>query len=139
MWNRLHDGDHACRLLSVLLSRKTLPNLFDDHPPFQIDGNFGATAAIAEMLIQSHLPLPDGNFELCLLPSLPSAFAAGSVKGLRARGGYIVDLAWEGGKLREARIRSTLGGKLRLRSGANTAVYKLAKGETLTVNGDLKK
>ena len=138
MWNRLHDGDHAYRLLSVLLSRKTLPNLFDDHPPFQIDGNFGATAAIAEMLLQSHLPTEDGSFEVQLLPAVPSAFASGSVKGLRARGGYVVDLSWENGRLKDARILSTLGGRLHLRSGAKTAVFKLDRGAAITVDGDLK-
>ena len=139
MWSRLHDGDHAFKLLSVLLSRKTLPNLFDDHPPFQIDGNFGATAAIAEMLVQSHLPAPDGRFEVQLLPSLPSAFATGSVRGLRARGGFVVDLDWENGRLTQAHIRSTQDDSiLHLRSGNRTAVYNLAKGESVTVNGDLE-
>ncbi|MDR2843748.1 MAG: glycoside hydrolase N-terminal domain-containing protein [Candidatus Symbiothrix sp.] len=135
MWNRLHDGDHAFKLLSVLLSKKTLPNLFDDHPPFQIDGNFGATAAIAEMFVQSHLYVSNGNYELQLLPSLPVAMAAqGSVKGLRARGGFIVDISWENGQLTEANIQSTLGGKLYLRIGTKLKVYNTKKGEVIKVN-----
>jgi alpha-L-fucosidase 2 len=139
MWNRLHDGDHAFKLLSVLLSSKTLPNLFDDHPPFQIDGNFGATAAIAEMFVQSHLQAADGAFEIHLLPSLPQALASsGSVKGLRARGGFVVDISWKDGALTEARIHSTLGGKLRLRTAENTAAYNLAVNESTTVDSNLK-
>jgi alpha-L-fucosidase 2 len=140
MWNRLHDGDHAFKLLSVLLSNKTLPNLFDDHPPFQIDGNFGATAAIAEMLVQSHLTTSDGSFDVHLLPSLPTAMSAkGSVKGLRARGGFILDISWENGQLKEASIESTLGGKLHLRSGNKQKTYNTKKGERLVVNGNLQK
>lgn len=139
MWNRLHDGDHAFKLLSVLLSKKTLPNLFDDHPPFQIDGNFGATAAIAEMLLQSHLQEKDGSFDIELLPSLPQAMAAtGSVKGLRARGGFIVNLAWKEGKLVEAEIESTLGGKLNLRNGKKSVSLKTGKGQRITVNSELQ-
>ncbi|MDR3217387.1 MAG: glycoside hydrolase N-terminal domain-containing protein [Dysgonamonadaceae bacterium] len=140
MWNRLHDGDHAYKLLSVLLSNKTLPNLFDDHPPFQIDGNFGATAAIAEMLVQSHLYTSDGVFAIHLLPALPSAFAkSGSVKGLRARGGFILDISWNNGKLTEATVQSTLGGKLHLRNGNISKKYNTKKGEIVKINGELKK
>jgi alpha-L-fucosidase 2 len=140
MWNRLHDGDHAFKLLSVLLSSKTLPNLFDTHPPFQIDGNFGATAAIAEMLVQSHLPTSDGSFDIHLLPSLSSDMAVrGSVKGLRARGGFVIDLSWADGKLSKAVILSTLGGKLHLRTGAKYVVYDTKKDEVVTIDGNLKK
>jgi alpha-L-fucosidase 2 len=140
MWNRLHDGDHAFKLLSVLLGSKTLPNMFDDHPPFQIDGNFGATAAIAEMLVQSHLPVSDGSFDIYLLPALSKDMAAkGSVKGLRARGGFVIDLSWENGKLSNAVILSTLGGKLYLRTGDNNVVYKTKQGDVISVNGNLKK
>ena len=139
MWNRLHDGDHAYKLLSVLLSTKTLPNLFDDHPPFQIDGNFGATAAIAEMLVQSHLQTEDGCFEAHLVPSLPTVMSEGSAKGVRARGGFIVDLSWENGALKEAEIKSTLGGKLYLRTGNYDVAYNTTKGETIKVKGNLQK
>lgn len=140
MWNRLHDGDHAFKLLSVLLGDKTLPNLFDDHPPFQIDGNFGATAAIAEMLIQSQMRKKNGSFEIELLPSLPTAFSKnGSVKGLCARGGFVVDLSWKDGKLTEAVILSNLGGELNLRNGDHSVTYKTKPGQVIKVDGRLKK
>ena len=138
MWNRLHDGDHAFKLVSVLLADKTLPNLFDDHPPFQIDGNFGATAAIAEMLVQSHLKRKNGSFDIHLLPSLPSVMAkTGSVKGLKARGGFTIDLTWEKGKLSEAKIYSDYGGDLNLRTGNVQKTYKMKKGESITVDAML--
>jgi hypothetical protein len=139
MWNRLFDGDHAYKLLSVLLAQKTLPNLFDNHPPFQIDGNFGATAAIAEMLVQSQQQIKDGSFEIHLLPALPSVWPDGSVKGLRARGGFEVNLSWVEGHLANATIITKLGGVLNLRLEQQTKVFTTKPGEILILNGKLEK
>jgi alpha-L-fucosidase 2 len=138
MWTRLHDGDHAFILLTNLLKNKTLPNLFDDHAPFQIDGNFGATAAIAEMLLQSQIRDAKGTFELQLLAALPKAWPTGSVKGLCARGGFVVDLAWQDNQLTQARIVSKLGGPLKLQAGAHTATIDTKPNQIITLDGSLK-
>jgi alpha-L-fucosidase 2 len=110
-WARLGDGNSAHSNLCALVAKATMPNFFDNHPPFQIDGNFGGAAAVAEMLLQSHA----GEIEF--LPALPAAWPKGSVAGLRARGGYTVDMRWEGGKLQAATVSAAIPGACRLRLG----------------------
>ncbi len=115
-WARLEEAGFAWENVTALLNKSTLPNMFDTHPPFQIDGNFGGAMGIAEMLLQSQAGV------VHLLPALPRAWNVGSVNGLRARGGYAVDIAWQDGKLTRAVLRSTLSGSCKLRAPARVGV-----------------
>lgn len=135
-WARLLDGDHAYVLLQNLLKNGTADNLWDQHPPFQIDGNFGGTAGIAELFLQSH------NGEIHLLPALPSAWKNGYITGLRTRGNFEVDIFYANGKLEHAIVKSLSGEPCKVRYGNKTLTIKTTKGAqyviTATASGKLK-
>ncbi len=130
---RLLDPENAYQNVLALLRKSTLPNLFDNHPPFQIDGNFGGTAGIAEMLLQSHRGF------IHLLPTLPKAWPRGEVLGLCARGGFDVDMRWENGRLAECRILSKAGNPCKIRYGEKMVEFKTHKGTVYSFRGDLKR
>jgi alpha-L-fucosidase 2 len=144
-WARLHDGEHAYKLIREQLTAVdstrtnysngggTYLNLFDAHPPFQIDGNFGALSGITEMLVQSHLLYDDDRYLLHLLPALPPLWADGEVKGLRARGGVELDIAWRGGKAVSATLRPSVDATCRILApkGQKIEGIRSAKGATV--------
>lgn len=142
LWARLRDGDHALKILCNLLtpaengsgaeSGGVYSNLFDAHPPFQIDGNFGGAAGLGEMLLQSH-----ENNTINILPALPRALASGSVKGLRARGGFTVDFEWRNGRLTKLTLYSTAGNTVWLQYGEKRVLVPGVKGKIYHFNAAL--
>ena len=146
LWARLWDGDHAYKLFRKLLSyvepdgaKKidythgggTYPNLFDAHPPFQIDGNFGGAAGVIEMLLQSN------DKGVYLLPALPGAWLSGSVSGICARGGFEISMNWKEGKLSEVKILSRTGNRCTLHYNGNTATFDTEEGGTYKLDSML--
>lgn len=129
-WARLHDGNHAYTLYGNLLKNGTLDNLWDTHSPFQIDGNFGGTAGVSEMLMQSHMGF------IHLLPALPDAWHDGRISGLRARGNFTIDIDWHNGHLSRATILSGSGAVCHLRYGNATLDFATKKGQTYVVTFD---
>ncbi|NOR74259.1 MAG: glycoside hydrolase family 95 protein, partial [Draconibacterium sp.] len=129
---RLKDGQKAYENIQALYSKSTHPNLFDNHPPFQIDGNFGGTAGVAEMLLQSH------NNVIQILPALPAQWINGNIKGLRTRGGFEIGINWKDGKLTELKVKSLLGKPCKIIYGDLKSEIKLSKGETKYIDGTLE-
>jgi alpha-L-fucosidase 2 len=145
-WARLLDGDHSFLLLKNLMVPSVSVetdmkdkgglylNLFDAHPPFQIDGNFGATSGITEMLLQSHLRNETGDFYQDILPALPSALPKGKISGIKGKGGFEFSIMWENGKLVSVEVKSILGKKLNLRYSGKLISKETEKGEIYSFN-----
>lgn len=131
-WARLEDGDHAYKMLMETFNESTLPNLFNNHPPFQIDGNFGSTAGIAEMLMQSQ------NGDIRLLPALPAQWSDGSIRGLVARGGFVIDLFWKNNKLEKVNVYSANGATCRLSYGGKSISFDTGKNQRYSFDQSLK-
>jgi alpha-L-fucosidase 2 len=132
-WTRVYDGERSHKLLSNLLGERTFNNLWCAHPPFQIDGNFGGTAGIAEMVLQSHRK-NDTGFIIHLLPAIPRAWKDGSFSGMRARGGFEVSCSWAAGTLKTAEITSLSGNPCTLQYGDAIFELKLSKGEVRCIS-----
>jgi alpha-L-fucosidase 2 len=135
IWARLHDGDRAYKLLGEFIKNNMYPNLWGYHPPFQIDCNFGYAAGVCEMLAQSHAG------DVHLLPALPKAWSTGSIRGMRVRGGYELDMEWKDGRLKQAVVRGVSNGhgKCVVRYGKGNSTFTLAKGESRVLRaGDFR-
>jgi alpha-L-fucosidase 2 len=143
-WARLLDGDHSLLLLKNLIAPSKIydryapnngglyANLLDACPPFQIDGNFGATSGITEMLLQSHLRNENGDYYQDILPALPSKFSNGEIKGIRGRGGFEISISWENGVLVSVKVKSLVGNNLNLRYKGELISQETTKGELLS-------
>ena len=126
-WARLQDGNHAYKLYGNLLKNGTLDNLWDTHAPFQIDGNFGGTAGVTEMLLQSHMGF------IQLLPALPDAWRNGSITGICAKGNFEVSISWKEGKLEKATFLSKSGAPCKVKYGDDELMFKTTKGKIYEV------
>lgn len=138
LWARAFDGNMALRQLQLQLAKKTCPNLFDKCGPFQVDGNFGATAGIAEMLLQA-TPVEDGMVALHLLPALPDAWTEGSVRGLRTPGGFELAFTWRFGRIASVELLSKRGRSCRIHTGSHTALLVSSPGALIRLNAQLER